>query len=229
MSTIVDLSLPIFTGLPKVPGTDREIRVEPDMTFDTPYQRNTSRLFLHSHMCSTHIDAPKHAFRDGEGIDKYSLEDNLTGDAYVLDLRHVPPSHQVTVADLEAAIEVKGEPFPRGCMLCLNTGWTDRSWGTEEFFDSMVSLAAPKVGEWIAERGPKGVVFDCYNDSWADFMTAECFQNHKPILGRKIPLIEFCCNLHELHEGQWKIFALPLKIVDCDGAPARVIAERRER
>lgn len=226
MNRIVDLSLPIYTGLPKVPGTNRNVVVEPDMTFDTPYQRNTSRLFFHSHMCTTHIDAPKHALRDGHGIDQYSLSDNLIGDAFILDLRHVPPGHRITIAELDEAIKRKNRPFPRNCMLGINTGWTDRTWGTDEFFESMISLDSPGVGDWLAALEPKAVVFDCYNDTWEGFMTSECFLNHKPLLSRSIPLVEFCCNMHELHEGDWRIFALPLKIVDCDGSPARVIAER---
>ncbi|MGE4249369.1 MAG: cyclase family protein [Parvibaculaceae bacterium] len=228
MRKIVDLTLPIFTGLPKVPGTDRTIRVEPDMTFDTPYKRNTSRLFFHSHMCSTHIDAPKHALIDGFGIDKYSLEKHLTGEAYMLDFRHVPPGYRITIDDFKQAVEKTGKPFPRGCMLGINTAWTDRSWGKPEFFDQMISLATPGVGDWLAEQGPKAIMFDCYNDSWEGFMTADCFFNHKPLLRNEIPLIEFCCNMGELHGGKWEIFALPLKIVDCDGSPARVIAVARD-
>ena len=73
---IVDLTLPVFTDLPVVPGTTRRVKIEPDMTFDTPYKRNTSRLFLHSHFCSTHIDAPKHAIENGHSVDEYSLADN---------------------------------------------------------------------------------------------------------------------------------------------------------
>lgn len=224
MKEILDLTLPIFTGLPVVPGTNREVIVQRTMTFDTEYKRNTSSLALHSHMCSTHIDAPLHALRDGPGIDRYSLAHQLIGPAYSLDLRHVPPGHRVTVRDLKAAIDKTGRPFPPGCMLIINTDWTDRAWGKPEFFDQMISLDAPSVGEWLAELKPKGIVFDCYNDSWEDFMNENCFQNHKPLLSRGIPLIEFCCNLGSLHGRDWQIFALPLKIVDCDGSPARVIA-----
>jgi arylformamidase len=228
MDNIVDLTLPIFTDLPVVPGTTRKVRIEPDMTFDSPYKRNTSRLFLHSHMCSTHIDAPKHALEDGHGIDEYSLEDNLIWDAFVLDLRHAAPDARISIDELAAAIEKNTKGWEKGKMLCINTGWTDRCWGKPEFFKNMISLASPGVGDWLADLDPKGIVFDCYNDTWEGFMTSECFLNHKQILRKSIPLIEFCCNLDKLHEGEWKIYALPLKLVGCDGAPARVIAERKK-
>lgn len=228
MRKIVDLTLPIYSGLPVVPGSSREVVVERTMTFDSKYKRNTSSLSLHSHMCSTHIDAPNHALRDGFGIDRYTFERHLIGPAYVLDLRHVPPGHRVTVEDMKAAMEKTGKPYTAGCMLVINTDWTDRTWGKPEFFEKMISLVAPEAGEWLADLDPKALVFDCYNDSWEDFFTGDCFQNHKPLLGKEIPLIEFCCNLGELHSGEWDIYAFPLKILDCDGSPARVIAQARD-
>ena len=60
-----------------------------------------------------------------------------------------------------------------------------------------------------------------------DFMTENCFLNHWPPLSKGISLIEFCCNLGKLHDSELEIYALPLKIVDCDGSPARVIAVAR--
>ena len=227
MRKVLDLTLPVYTGLPVVPGSNRQVVIERTMTFDSKYKRNTSSLALHSHMCSTHIDAPNHALRDGHGVDEYSLERQLIGPAYALDLRHVPPGYRITVDDLKSAIERTGKPFEPGCMLAINTDWTDRTWGKPEFFDQMVSLTVPDVGMWLADLGPKAILFDGYNDSWEEFFTENCFQNHKPLLKKGIPLIEFCCNMGELHDGEWDIYALPLKLVDCDGSPARVIARAR--
>lgn len=224
MKAIVDLSLPVYTGLPVVPGTNRQVIIERTMTFDTPYKRNTSSLALHSHMCSTHIDAPLHAIEDGHGIDQYSLGEQLIGEAFHLDLTQVPPGHRISVNDLDEAEQRRGEKVPAGCMLCLNTSWTDKTWGQKEFFDQMISLDAPATGDWLLGRRPKAILFDCYNDYWEGFMTSDCFRNHVPLLGAGIPFIEFCCNLAELKTGRWEIIALPLKIVDCDGSPARVIA-----
>ena len=225
---IIDLTLPVFTDLPVVPGTTRRVKIEPDMTFDTPYKRNTSRLFLHSHFCSTHIDAPKHAIEDGHAVDQYSLEDHLIGEAFVLDLRGLKPGSHISVKNLKNALKGTPESSIKGKMLCLNTGWTDRAWGTDQFFSEMISLEYPDVGDWLAELSPKGILFDCYNDNWEGFMTDQCFLNHKQILRKSIPLIEFCCNMHLLHENSWRIFALPLKLRGCDGSPARVIAERTD-
>ncbi len=223
---IVDLTLPVFTDLPVVPGTTRRVKIEPDMTFDTPYKRNTSRLFLHSHFCSTHIDAPKHAIENGHSVDEYSIADNLIGEAFLLDLRNSEPGSRISVNDLKRALNGTSESEINDKMLCINTGWTDRTWGSEKFFSDMISLVYPDVGDWLAEMNPKGILFDCYNDNWEGFMTDQCFMNHKQILSKSIPLIEFCCNMHELYGHTWRIYALPLKLQGCDGSPARVIAEQ---
>lgn len=227
MTRIVDLTLPIFPGLPVPPGTTRKVEVERIMTFDSQYKRNASKLTLFSQFCTTHIDAPNHAVQSGYGIDRYSLERHLIGDAYILDLRHVQPGHRVTVKDLQEAIEKTGQPFRRGSMLGINTGWTDRAWGKPEFFEKMITLDAPAVGEWLAKMEPRALLTDSYNDTWEGFLSANWALNHRPLLAKEIPLVEYCYNLGELHGGEWRIYALPLKIVDCDGAPARVIAEAR--
>lgn len=221
---IVDLSLPVYDGMPVVPGTGREIRIERTATFDSEYNRTTSHLDLHSHLCSTHIDAPLHALRDAATVDTLSLADQLVGEAQVLDLRHVPPGHCVTVRDLELALEKQSEEVRPGAMLLVNTGWTDRTWGQPTFFREMVWFDSPAVGEWIAARRPRALVTDSYNDNWAKFFDSDWAGNHRPLLGNGIPMIEFCCNMHSLYGAEWDIIALPLKIVDCDAAPARVVA-----
>lgn len=224
MKRVADLSLPIFTGMPAVPGSDRFVVVKHTMTFDSKYNRTASSLSLHSQLCSTHIDAPIHVIPDGYGIDRYSLTEQLIGPAHVLDLQHVPPGHRVSVSDLEDAVKRSGHPLRPGCMLAINTGWTDRAWGKPEFFDQMITLEAPSVGYWIAEKAPRALMTDSYNDSWEKFFDHDWALNHIPLLSRGIPLIEFCTNLSAMKEGEWEVYALPLKILDCDGSPSRVIA-----
>jgi arylformamidase len=224
MARVVDLTLPIYPNLPVPPGTSRVVDVKRIMTFDSQYKRNASSLTLYSQFCTTHIDAPNHAIPNGFGIDKYDLEKHLIGKAYILDLRHVPPGHRVTVDDLKDAITKTGRRFPRGCMLGINTGWTDRSWGKPEFFEQMITLDAPSVGEFLADLEPRALLTDSYNDTWEGFLSADWALNHQPLLAKEIPLVEYCQSLHALDEGDWEIYALPLKIIDCDGAPARVIA-----
>lgn len=227
MKRVVDLTLPIFPGLPVPPGTTRIVEIKRIMTFDSKYNRNASSLSLYSQFCTTHIDAPNHAIPNGYGIDGYSLSEHLIGDAHILDLRHVEPGHRVTVMDLEEAIDRSGRPLLPGCMLGINTDWTDRAWGKPEFFEQMITLDAPAVGEWLAERGPRALLTDSYNDTWEGFLSSNWALNHRPLLAKEIPLVEYCHNLGSLHVGEWEIYALPLKILECDGAPARVIAVER--
>jgi arylformamidase len=47
---------------------------------------------------------------------------------------------------------------------------------------------------------------------------------HNIILGKGIFLIEYLINLHRIHVDRVNLFALPLKVVGAEGAPARVVA-----
>ncbi len=47
---------------------------------------------------------------------------------------------------------------------------------------------------------------------------------HDVLLRNGVIMIEYLCNLHRLSGDRTFLVALPLKIPDCDGAPARVIA-----
>jgi arylformamidase len=47
---------------------------------------------------------------------------------------------------------------------------------------------------------------------------------HHLILRKGIYLIEYLCNLHQVHADRIQVYALPLKVLGAEGAPARVIA-----
>jgi arylformamidase len=51
--------------------------------------------------------------------------------------------------------------------------------------------------------------------------------SHDVILRRGVPLIEYLCNLGAVRSARAEICALPLKLLDADGAPARVVAIER--
>jgi kynurenine formamidase len=47
---------------------------------------------------------------------------------------------------------------------------------------------------------------------------------HDLILRKGIYQIEYLCNVHQINSKRITLIALPLKLADCEGAPARVIA-----
>ena len=83
MPNIYDISLPIVNGGLVYPGNP-EIAITPQQAISKGAGANVSSLSFGSHT-GTHVDAPKHFFDDGVGVDALAL-DVLMGPA-VLDLR----------------------------------------------------------------------------------------------------------------------------------------------
>jgi len=83
--TIVDLSVPITTGMPVYPG-DPEVAVGPALTVERDGV-NVLALHLGSHS-GTHVDAPKHIDDALPALDEVPLE-RFCGPAAVVDVRSV--------------------------------------------------------------------------------------------------------------------------------------------
>src|SRR3954465_14134617 len=81
MPTIYDISLPIVNGGVVYPGNP-EIRIEAQQAIASGGSSNVSALAFGSHT-GTHVDAPKHFFDDGAGVDTLSL-DVLMGPAMLI-------------------------------------------------------------------------------------------------------------------------------------------------
>src|SRR4051812_2094724 len=81
MSTIYDISLPIVAGGGVYPRNP-EVRIEAQQAIAKGGSSNVSSLSFGSHT-GTHVDAPKHFFDDGAGVDALSL-DVLMGPAMLI-------------------------------------------------------------------------------------------------------------------------------------------------
>src|SRR6185295_4671266 len=81
MPSIYDISLPIANGGVVYPGNPA-IQIEPQQAIAKGGSSNVSSLAFGSHT-GTHVDAPKHFFDDGAGVDALSL-DVLMGPAVLI-------------------------------------------------------------------------------------------------------------------------------------------------
>ena len=76
---IIDLSLPLFTGMPVYPG-DKEAIIE--LVFEVERDGwNMQRLEINSHD-GTHVNVPVHSIPGGKTLDDYTL-DNFCGPAEI--------------------------------------------------------------------------------------------------------------------------------------------------
>jgi len=78
---IIDLTLPIYTGMPVYPG-DPEALIEIIQTIEKDGW-NMRRIQMNSHD-GTHVNVPSHAVKDGKNLDDFELN-NFCGVARIYD------------------------------------------------------------------------------------------------------------------------------------------------
>ncbi len=171
-----------------------------------------SWLSISSHT-GTHVDAPSHFLQNSSGIDKIDLE-KLIGDCLVVDFTNLNQM-EITLKDL------KKIPIEKGSRVLFKTGNFKFLKG-EKFPDGYVSLSE-EGAKYLADKGVYLVGID--------FLGIEKEDNaghpvHKTLLAAGIVNLEGL-DLSEVEEGQYEIICMPLRIKDCDGAPARVFLIKR--
>jgi kynurenine formamidase len=241
MSRIVDLTLPVITGMAGIPSIalyekypvqvqavtvvsdDQRALLETegvDLLADAPATGTMNTvLTLNTHI-GTHIDAPRHFYADGGAIDQWPLDRLVMRDAVVLDVSGKPDGAGVTADDL-ARTGVVPEP---GQIAVVKTLWTNRAWGKPEFWGNTIYLD-PSVGEWTAAHGVAAVAMDCFPEKpfWRMPLTpAERGANHKRWLKAGIPMVQLLTNLDRIGP-RFALIALPLRLQGIDGSPARVV------
>ena len=238
---IVDLTLPIESGMAGIPRITfyekHPVRVEA-VTVVNEAQRvlleregvamlpgaeavnSMNTVFTMNSHIGTHIDAPRHFYAEGESIDSLQLERVVMREAVVIDVSHKAAGEGVTAEDLQQS-RVRPKP---GQVAVIKTLWTDRAWGTPEFWDQTVYLD-PSVGEWIERHGVAAVAMDCFPEKpfWRMILEPhERGANHKRWLKAGIPMIQMLTHLGRLGPT-FTIIALPLRLKGMDGSPARVV------
>ena len=117
-----------------------------------------------------------------------------------------------------------------GDIVIVKMAWDQRfSLGQPEFWTQAPYLTRDAC-EWLAAQQPAIVGYDFPQDQpirgllTGQQASIEDLVSHDVILRRGIPMIEYLCNLGAVTAPRIELCALPLKVLDADGAPARVIA-----
>jgi kynurenine formamidase len=213
---IVDLSVPVVSGMPVYPG-DPEVEIAPALTVAA---EGVNVLGLHlGSQSGTHVDAPFHIDDALPALDDLPLE-RFLGPAAVLDVRGLPPRSPVTPGTLEA---VAGRLRP-GTVLLVATGW-DGHWGTPDY------LAHPYLAEetarLIVAAGVRTVGIDALS---VDPTPAPAgLPAHRALCGAHAVIAENLRNLAPLLEAQAagrpiEVSLFPLRLTGADGAPVRAVA-----
>lgn len=206
MAEIIDISIPVFTGMVFYPG-DPGATVQTVRSIDRGDVANLSELRLGSH-CGTHVDAPHHFENDGRTVDRIPL-DALVGEARVLDLTGIEGS--ITRADLEAA------GINDATRVLLKTD-NSKLWGESVFSPGYVSLSDGAAAQ-LVEAGVVLVGIDYLS---IERFQPETFNVHHTLLGAGVVVLEGI-DLAVVEPGGYELVCLPLKVAGGDGAPARAI------
>jgi arylformamidase len=205
---IHDVSVPIRSGGLVYPGNPA-ISITLQQAISAGAGANVSRIDFGSHT-GTHVDAPKHFFDDGAGVDTLPL-DVLMGPARLLVFG--PGVTSVGKAELEPH-DLAG--VTRLIIRTRNSEWLAS--GSTEFHSDYTYLA-PDGAEYLVALGVKLV--------GVDYLSVEQFHSghhltHRTLLERGVIIIEGLM-LAEVTAGAYELRCLPLRLEGLDGAPARAV------
>jgi arylformamidase len=218
VTRIIDLSASLTNETTLPPTVTQKVQFT---TFHHPgpghWQASWASISVHS---AAHVDSPLHVLPDQPTIGEIPIEKTV-GELLVLDLTDkCHADAHITRADLERF----EADFREGDIVMLKTGWTDVAWNTEDYW-----LAGPAVdpdaAEYLVEKKPKAVVFDCFEDAGArnPNFKPDDFVMHRILLGAGIVLVEGTHGVHQLTKKRYPLFvAAPIKMMDVEAAPARI-------
>lgn len=165
----------------------------------------------------THVDAPRHFCADGPGMDAIPL-DRLIGEGVVVRLE-LSACEAIGAEHLAAATPT----IERGDIVAIDTGWQDR-WQTPDW--TRHPYLSRDATDWLIDKRVKLVAVDTINPDLPYDMRPDDFDFpvHCALLQRGILIAEQLANLAALSGQRAEFLFGALPIVDCDGAPTRVMA-----
>jgi len=201
---IYDLSVSIYHGMLKWID-DQDVELTQTASIRNGDRFNFSRLTCSSHT-GTHIDAPYHFTMNGKTVDTLSLYD-LIGDALVVQVN-------ADTISAEALQNIDFKTYKRILFKTKNAELLKK----ETFNPEYVSLDYSAV-ELLVKNGVRVAGIDYLSIEALD--TKE-HSVHRILTQNDVIIIE-TLDLSKVEPGEYFLVALPLKLKQCDGAPARVV------
>ncbi len=206
----IDVTAPLHAGTPHWPDQP-DVKLERMVSMDDGAVCNVSMLHMSVHT-GTHMDAPLHFVANGIGMDQMPLEATIG------------PCRVVEIKDKES-IKVKHlKPLKlrEGERLLIKTINSKRCWNDSKFYEDFVYISQDAAA-YMVEHGIMTVGVD-YLSVGGFFKDG--IETHHHLLRACVWIIEGL-NLSKVKPGKYDLLCLPLKTLNCDGAPARVLLKAR--
>jgi arylformamidase len=204
--TIYDITRPLSAQTAVYPG-DPPVTLTPVQDMRQGDACNVSGISMSLH-AGTHIDAPRHYAADAPGADALDLN-LLIGPARVVTL---------DAGDIIALAMVQALELQNVRRLLLHT----RASGPQALqtpFDPTYPSIAPAAAAWMGQQGLGLIGTDAPS---VDPVDSVALPAHHAFHRYGVLIIENLY-LRGVPDGDYELVALPLKVVDGDAAPARVI------
>ena len=210
----IDLTWPLSSAVPRIasfppPRIERIASIP-----ERPLNITELQMIVHT---GTHLDSPRHFYSDGPAFQDIPL-DRLMGTGVVWRMA-LPPYGVIGPVDLER-MRPRLEP---GDIVAIDTGAAAKV-GTPDY-NRHPSLS-PEAAEWLVSQKIKLFAVDMPTPDLATERRSEKFDwpVHRSLLSNGVLIAEQVTNLGSLAGRRAEFMFFPLNIVDCDGAPARVLA-----
>jgi kynurenine formamidase len=224
---LIDLSREITHKMPRLPNHPT-IEVYPFSTHDEKrvadgYEFSSATMVLHmGDHGGTHVDAPVHfdARPGAATIDQLPLETFFT-EAVCLDLSHKPLKSDISVEDLERAVEAAGvEIRPKDTVL-LHMDFYRRAYGTEGYITDFPGLTK-ESSTWLGRQGICVFGVEAVSPGRPG---RNNFEVHHVCRDMGFTHIEGLVNLDRLvGKGRFRFIGFPLRIKGGTGSPIRAVA-----
>ncbi|MER6576810.1 cyclase family protein [Nonomuraea sp. NPDC001023] len=213
---LVDLSVPVETGMPVYPG-DPEVSVAPALTVA---RDGVNVLGLHlGSQSGTHVDAPFHIDDALPALGALPLS-RFAGPAVVADARGLAPRSPIGAGLLDGPARPSGGQAP---IVLVATGWSAH-WGGESYLGH--PFLTEEAATLLVERGVRTVGIDALS---VDPTPADDFPAHRVLCGAHAVIAENLTGLDRLLDAQARgrpieVWMMPLRLDGADGAPVRAVA-----
>ncbi len=201
---IVDVSVALREGMVIYPG-DAPFQLRPHSRIADGAGSNNSVILMGSHT-GTHVDAPHHMLDGQSTVERLPL-DHLVGPCRVVDL-----------PDVEAIGAAELDPVDlHGAERVLFRTRNSRHWGDDRFYEDFTALTGDGAAR-LVRAGVKLVGVDYLS---VDRRHSGNHPAHMELMHAGVTIVEGL-DLSQAEPGDYLLVVAPLKIVGCDGAPARV-------